>query len=172
MEQENVQNVAVETTTENTEVATVEEKATEKTFTQDEVNEMIKTRLKNMPSKEEIEEYKSWKESQKTPDEIQTELNQKISTLENDYSSLKEQNLILKSGVTDIEDVEYIQFKVSKLDGNFEDNLKKYLEENPKFTKKEEPKTTGFSQNVTNIRVSEEKSYLDKKYGNNPYYKK
>ena len=59
------------------------------------------------------------------------------------------------------------------MEGVFEDNLKKYLEDNPqyKFQKEIKPTTTGVQQK-TNEAVDERKEYLDKKYGNNPYYKK
>lgn len=63
------------------------------------------------------------------------------------------------------------------MEGEFEENLSNFLKDNPKYTQKEEkkdekPNTTGFSQNNANKGVSEEKAYMDKKYANNPYYKK
>lgn len=81
---------------------------------------------------------------------------------------------IMKNGVK-FEDAEFIQFKLSKMEGDFSENLTKYLDENPKYKLKEENRpitTTGFSQNISQPSVSDEKSYMDKKYANNPYYKK
>ena len=130
MEQE-VQSVEVQDT--NVEVQpteNVEPKVEEtKTFTQEEVEDMIKIRLKNIPSKEEIAEYRSWKESQKTPDEIQEELNNKISSLESNNTSLTQEKLILMNGITDTDDIDYIKYKVSKMEGEFEENSKEQIAE-------------------------------------------
>ena len=68
METEN-QNVETETTNvEETENNSAE--VVEKTFTQDEVNAIVKERLakaqKGIPSKEELTKYNEWKESQKS----------------------------------------------------------------------------------------------------------
>ena len=45
---------------------------------------------------------------------------------------------MLKAGVKDVEDVDYILFKVGKMDGDFEENLAKFLKDNPKYIKGEE----------------------------------
>jgi hypothetical protein len=57
---------------------------------------------------------------------------------------------VLKSGVT-YDDVDYVLFKVSKIDGEFEDNLKTFLTENPKhITQTNTVKNTGvISKNTT-----------------------
>lgn len=61
----------------NTKEDDPEEKEEEKTFTQEEVNKMIKDRVarekKGQPSKEELKAYQEWKESQKTEAEKQSE---------------------------------------------------------------------------------------------------
>lgn len=62
MEQENVQTVEK---TENVDTQTTEQNEV-KTFTQEEVNQIIKTRLRNIPSDDELKAYNDWKESQKT----------------------------------------------------------------------------------------------------------
>ena len=68
---------------------------------------------------------------------------------------------------------EFVFSEVSQQEGEFKDNLKAYLDNHKQYLIKEETvKTTGFSQNVANTQISEEKAYLDKKYANNPYYKK
>ena len=126
---------------------TVEETETtseEKTFTQEEVNKLIakeKARAKkNIPSKEELDAFNSWKESQKSTEEKEKETQSRIDTLENMNTSLEQENLILRKGVS-IEDVDYVQFKVSKMDGDFEENLENYLKENSKFVEKEKKAT-------------------------------
>lgn len=120
-----------------TESVTKTEKAEEKTFTQEEVNAMILKAQKKMPSKEELQKFNEWKESQKTEAEKQIELTQKITDTTNENISLKQENQVLKSGVN-AEDVDYVLFKVSKMEGEFEDNLKDFLENNPKYLQKAE----------------------------------
>ena len=46
------------------------------------------------------------------------------------------------AGITDADEVEFIVYKVGKMDGDFADNLKEYLANNPKYTKKETKLTT------------------------------
>ncbi len=163
----------VETITENVDTQTTEQNEV-KTFTQEEVNTMIQERLakekKKMPSQDELKAYNDWKESQKTEAQKQQEQLERYNAIEKENASLKQINTILGKGITDKDEAEFIQFKVSKMEGDFNTNLDSYLKEHPK--KEETPKTTGFSQNTNNKVISEEKAYLDKKYANNPYYKK
>ena len=132
----------------------------EKTFTQEEVNKLIakeKARAKkNIPSKEELDAFNSWKESQKSTEEKEKETQSRIDTLENINTSLEQENLILRKGVS-IEDVDYVQFKVSKMDGDFEENLENYLKENSKFVEKEK-KATGVQ--IKGTKVEEEDGVL------------
>ena len=155
----------VEQTTNNAEEVvetTNEAEATneEKVFTQEEVNKLIakeKARAKkNIPSKEELDAFNSWKESQKTNEEKDKEAQQKIDTLESKNVSLEQENLILKKGVS-LEDVDYVQFKVSKMEGDFEENLDNYLKENSKFVAKEQ-KATGVQ--IKGTKVEEEDGVL------------
>lgn len=152
MEQE-VQNVETETTaTENVENNSAE---VVKTFTQDEVNAIVKERLakaqKGIPSKEELTKYNEWKESQKTQQDKYDELIKNDAEKDSTISNLKKENLVLKSGVTDTDEIEFIVYKVSKMDGDFEDNLKQYLADNPKHIKKEETKATGVQSNNSTV---------------------
>ena len=90
MEQEKVQEVETETTT-TEEVETNSEDVVEKTFTQSEVDNIVKERLakakKGIPSKEELTKYNEWKESQKTQqdkyDELVKEGSEKDTTISN-----------------------------------------------------------------------------------------
>lgn len=152
MEQE-VQEVETETTTvEETEKNS--EEVVSKKFTQEEVDNIVKERLakakKGIPSKEELTKYNEWKESQKTQEDKYNELVQKDGEKDKEISALKKQNLILKSGVTDDDDIDYIMYKVSKKDGDFEENLKEYLADNPKYTKKE-TKATGVETKTNSV---------------------
>lgn len=150
----NVVEEAVEETVEET-TATNEEKV----FTQEEVNKLIakeKARAKkNIPSKEELDAFNSWKESQKTEAEKDKENQEKITTLESKNVSLEQENLILKKGVS-IDDIDYVQFKVSKMEGDFEENLDNYLKENSKFVATN--KATGVQ--IKGTKVEEEDGVL------------
>lgn len=119
-----------------------------KTFTQEEVNTLIakeKARAKkNNPSKEEMEEFNVWKESKKTDAEKQAEREKHFQGIETTNNRLKKENMLLKRNITNDDDIDYIIYTLSKRDGDFEENLNVYLEENPKYTaQKEQTKATG-----------------------------
>lgn len=134
---ENVEKVEETTQTKQEEVKE------EKTFTQAELDEIVEKRLaklkKGIPSKEEIQQFNQWKESQKTEAEKNAEKekeNQKILT---ERDNLKRENLLLRKNVK-LEDIDYVLFKVSKQEGEFEENLEQFLTDNPKYlTNYEEP---------------------------------
>lgn len=137
-------NVDTQTTNQN------EGQASEKTFTQEELNKIVQERLekekKKMPSKEDLKAFKDWKESQKTEAEKQAEKDAEYQKALNELNNLKQTNAVLEAGVNK-EDVDYVIFKVSKMEGEFEENLAKFLKDNPKYLKQElettEPKATG-----------------------------
>jgi len=179
MEQENVQNVETTeqvNTTENTETQKKEEKV-EKTFTQSEFTKALKDEVarktKGMPTKEELKAFNEWKESQKTEAEKQQEILKENETLKAQLREAENKSVVANAGV-DSKFQRFVISEVSQMEGEFGDNLTTYLKDNPQylFQKEEKKTTTGFSQNQANPSVSEEKTYLDKKYANNPYYKK
>lgn len=153
MEQENVQNVEAETTT----TETVENNSDDvvKTFTQDELDAIVKERLakakKGIPSKEELAKYNEWVESQKTQQDKYDELVKKDSEKDTTISNLQKENLVLKAGITDNDEIEFIVYKVGKMEGDFEENLKTYLADNPKFNKKQETKATGVETKTSSV---------------------
>ena len=137
-------NVDTQTTEKNEEQA-------EKTFTQEELNKIVQERLdkekKKMPSKEELKAFKDWQESQKTAEQKQAEKDAEYQKTLNELNTLKQTNAILEAGVNK-DDADYVLFKVSKMEGeDFEENLAKFLKDNPKYLKQElettEPKATG-----------------------------
>ena len=153
------------------------EKNEQKTFTQEEVNEMI-LKVENKINKKyegvDLKEYNEWKESQKTEAEKQSEIIKENESLKIQLKEAENKSVVANAGV-DSKFQRFVISEISNQEGDFEDNLNKYLKDNPQFLiQKEEKKTTttGFSQKTTNQSVSEEKEYLDKKYANNPYYKK
>lgn len=153
MEQEVQNTVETETTTtdkvENNSVEVV------KTFTQEEVNGIVKERLakaqKGIPSKEELAKYNEWKESQKTQQDKYDDLVKNSTEKDNTILNLEKENAVLKAGITDQDEIEFICFKVGKMDGDFKENLAKYLADNPKYTKKQETKATGIETKVQTV---------------------
>lgn len=148
MEQEDVQNVTEEKVTENTETQTAEEKV-EKTFaTQEDFNEALKKEVarktRNLPSKEDLKAFNEWKESQKTETEKSLEKDKKIETLEKQLAYAENKSVVANAGV-DSKFQKFVLSEVSEIEGDFEDNLKDYLKENPQFliSKVETPKTNG-----------------------------
>lgn len=138
---------AVTQTEEKTEVSGVQPvEKNEKTFTQDEVNAMMAKERSKMPSKEDMKAFNDWKESQKSEVQKQTERAQEFAKLQAEKDSLEQLTKIYDAGVTGKDNVEFIQFKVSKMEGDFDENLKSYLDEHPNYLQKElekEPKNTG-----------------------------
>lgn len=108
---------------------------------------MVAKKMKGMPSKEELKAFKDWQESQKTAEQKQAEKDAEYKEKDTKISELEKENAVLKAGVTDADDVDYILFKVSKMEGEFEENLAKFLKDNPKYLKqeleKQEHKATG-----------------------------
>ena len=157
MEQENVQNVTEEKVTENAETQTAEEKV-EKTFaTQEDFNEALKKEVarktRNLPSKEDLKAFNEWKESKKTETEKSLEKDKKIETLEKQLAYAENKSVVANAGV-DSKFQKFVLSEVSEMEGEFEDNLKDYLKENPQFliSKVETPKTNG----VATKKISED----------------
>ena len=120
----------------------------EKTYTQEEYNALdkkLKEKYEKKYSGIDIAKYNEWVESQKTAEQKQAEKEAEYLKKDSRISNLEKENSILKAGVK--EDVDYVLFKVSKMEGNFDENLAKFLKDNPKFTSSENKiiKTVGTS---------------------------
>jgi hypothetical protein len=119
-----------------------------KTYTQEEYNALDK-KLKEKYEKKyaniDIAKYNEWVESQKTAEQKQAEqqANYQKALAE---SEMKDKTIaVLRAGVTS-ENEDYVLFKVGKMEGDFSENLAKFLQDNPKFLGQElktEPKATG-----------------------------
>lgn len=133
-------------TTENEDVNAAEE-TSEKTFTQAEVDDIVKKRLakatKNQLSKEEIDAFKKYQDDKKTQQEKYDDLVKEDGKKTTTISNLKMENAVLKAGITDQDEIEFIVYKVGKMEGDFNDNLTEYLKDNPRYAKKQETKATG-----------------------------
>lgn len=107
----------------------------EKTYTQAEYNafeKKIKEKYEKKYEGVDLEKYKAWQESQKTEAEKQAEKDAKQQKDLAEAQEAMKENKVFKAGVSK-EDVEFVAFKVSKLEGNFDENLAKFLKENPKY---------------------------------------
>ena len=131
----------------------------EKTYTQAEYNALDKKLKEKYEKKYEgidIAKYKAWEESQKTAEQKQAEKEAEYVKKDTRISQLEKENAILKAGVGDSDDVDYVLFKVNKMEGEFDENLAKFLKDNPKYLKQEletERKATGAP--VKTIRSTE-----------------
>ena len=82
---------------------------------------------------------------------------------------MQKENAVLKAGVKDADDIDYVLFKVSKMEGEFEENLAKFLNDNPKYLKGEElnePKATGAPVKSISSSESGVKAILKAKHQN------
>ena len=116
----------------------------EKTFTQEEVNAMLAKEKKKMPSKEDMKAFNEWKESQKTEEDKKNEILLENETLKKQLAYAENKSVVANAGV-DSKFQKFVLSEVSEMEGEFEDNLKDYLKENPQFliNKVETPKTNG-----------------------------
>ena len=129
---------------------------TEKTYTQEEVNALDK-KLKEKYEKKyagiDLKKYKEWEESQKTDSQKQQEILQENETLKRQLALAENKSVVANAGV-DSKFQKFVLSEVSEIEGDFEDNLKDYLKENPQFliSKVETPKTNG----VATKKISED----------------
>lgn len=146
------------------------EEEVEKTFTQEEVNSYLKKEkakiLKDIPSKEELKVFKEWQEEQKTAEQKQAEKETQYQKTLLEKQNLVQENQVLKAGVN-TEDVDYVVFKVSKLEGEFNENLTQFLKENPKYLGQKfetEQKATGTPVKTISSKESGVMAILKAKY--------
>ena len=119
----------------------------ERTYTQEEYNALdkkLKAKYEKKYAGIDIAKYNEWVESQKTAEQKQAEKEAEYLKKDSKISDLEKENAILKAGVKD--DIDYVLFKVSKMEGDFDENLAKFLKDNPKYTSNEKiVKTVGTS---------------------------
>jgi len=103
---------------------------------------------RSLPSvdKEELKKYNEWKESQKTEAEKQSEVLVENEKLKNRITELENMQVVANASV-DSKFQKFVLSEVLQMEGEFEDNLKDYLKENPQYLQTKEtvetPKTTG-----------------------------
>jgi len=134
-----------ETNVDATENQETEQQQEEKTFTQAELDKQIGERLKRerskMPHKEDLEAFKEWKKSQQTEQEKIAEERKQADKIRTELQQLKNERAVLKSGVNS-DYADFISFKVSQMEGDFQDNLEGFLKDNPQFSKTPSQGTT------------------------------
>lgn len=145
---EDIKEVETQTTNqiEDTVTEPLEKAGEVKTFTQDEIDNIVKERLerekKKLPSKEELAKFKQWEDNQKTDVEKQMEIAKTAEETNKENTFLKQKLAIADKEVIK-EYRNFVQFEVSQMDGDFNDNLEKYLKDNSKYLSEEEKLTTG-----------------------------
>ena len=136
-----------------------------KTFTQDELDAIVKDKIakakKSQLSKEELEEFKQWKESQKTEEEKRTEaLNnaeQARLAAEEKATALEAKVTCLTKGVTanSVDDVVILAKAMVTDDVTMEQAIDKVLEKYPSFKgeqQKQEQNKNGFIIGANNTK--------------------
>lgn len=113
------------------------------------VDALMKSKL---PSKEEMEEFKKYKKSKKTDAEKAAEKETAYQKALTDVEEKDKTIAILRSGVSrDYED--FVQYTVSKMDGDFEENLTQFLKDNPKYLGKSESDNDDPRNNTDGVSV-------------------
>ena len=129
--------MAEEAETTETTQETTQESGNEKTFTQAELDKIVGERLarerKNQPDPEKLKKFEDWEKSQQTEAERAAETAKKLQAADAEAEQLRRENAVIKAGVN-ADDADYVMFKVGKMEGDFSENLKKFLENNKKYT--------------------------------------
>lgn len=110
----------------------------EKKFSQEDAQKMadaiVAKKLKGMPTKEELKAYNDWKESQKTEEQKKADIEAENTRRNQELSETKKELAVYKAGVNS-DEADFVMYKVSKMEGDFEENLKEFLKDNPKYLK-------------------------------------
>ena len=167
MEEKETPVTQTEEKTEVNEVVDTKTETTEKevkTFTQEQVNSMLAKERKGLPSKEELAEFKKWKDSQKTDEEKTAEKEAEHEKLKQDLSE-KDKTIAMYENGVDKKYMDFVIFTVSKMEGDFNENLKTFLKDNANYlTQKEDAKATGIPVKTVTSKRSGVADILAKKH--------
>ena len=90
--------------------------------------------------KTEVEGYKteidSFKESSKASEELQKKYDELVNESKDKDAKITtsaRERAILRAGITDDDEIEFISYKVGKMEGDFDTNLNEFLTNNTKF---------------------------------------
>lgn len=124
----------------------------EKTFTQAEVDRIIGERLQRehakLPNDDELKAFREWKKAQQSDAEKIAEREKEFTELQRQKTDLQRELAVIKAGVK-AKDADYVIYKVSKMDGNFDENLAKFLKENEEFTQPETVQIEGTKHKIS-----------------------
>lgn len=69
---------------------------------------------------------------------------------------MRKENLVFKKGVSNSDDVEFLVYKISKMEGDFEDNLDAFLKEHPNYLKatKEDKQEDEIEKETTGVKTN------------------
>lgn len=119
----------------------VEETGAEKRFTQEELNSFLKREkeklTKTLPSKEELQAFRDWKEQSKSNEDKIAEMSVELSNAKKDSEKLSHILEVTDKGVSS-KFRKFVASEVENLEGDFNTNLEKYLKDNPDFVKSKE----------------------------------
>ncbi len=123
-----------------------------KTFTQADVDRIIAERLQRerakLPNDDELKAYREWKKSQQSEAEKAAEREKELAELHSKKTDLERELAVLKAGVR-AKDADYVIFKVSRMDGDFSENLARFLKDNTEFTQPETVKVEGTKHTIS-----------------------
>lgn len=161
---ETIENKVEEQKSEEVGKVTQEPKNEEKTFTQADYNAFEKKIKEKYAKKYEgidIEGYNAWKESQKTAEEKQAEKEREYQKAIEELTTYKNINAILERDI-DKKYAKFISFEVSQMDGDFNENLDKYLSEHEEYLSKKPVATGQAVQSIDKPQNDGVASYLQK----------
>ena len=171
---ETVEDVKVEGTgevgtqaNENKDEGKAEKKYSQADF--DALDKKLKTKYEKKYEGIDIAKFKEWEESQKTAEQKQAEKDAEYQKVLTENKTLNNTIAVLEAGVNK-KFIKYVSFEVSQQEGDFEENLAKFLSENPEYIQGKElaeAKATGAP--VKAIDSTEEDgvlAILRKKYPN------
>lgn len=101
-----------------------------------------------LPNDDELKAYREWKKSQQSEAEKAAEREKEVAELHSKKTDLERELAVLKAGVR-AKDADYVIFKVSRMDGNFSENLARFLKENTEFTQPETVKVEGTKHTIS-----------------------
>lgn len=155
---------------------------TEKTFTQAELDNILKDRLSKaksgMPTKEELTAFKQWQESQKTEEQKQADairLEQEAKQQAIARATAAEAKVACFAKGVKPEFVDDVQALASRLvtdETDLDTALDTVISKYPMFKGSTENPAITTGTKTTGTQLSEQEAYLNRKYKNNPYFKK
>lgn len=136
MDENTTTQVTEETTPDQADNGVETPKPEEKLFTQEELNAIVQKEKakakKGQPSKEEWAEFQKYKSDKQTAAEKHAETAKQLEAAQAEIAELKNRGSAMKSGCKS-DFVDFIVHTVSKMDGEFAENLEEFKKANPQY---------------------------------------